>query len=85
VRMRPINIKPASVAGGSVTTTSAFLISFSRTKVPDPPICYWEPVNGVLNSRHPHASATSLVERYDNAQLLSIKWRSRAEPHSEAS
>ena len=36
VRMRPINIKPASVVGGSVTATSAFLISFSRTMLPDP-------------------------------------------------
>ena len=31
VRMRPINIKPASVVGGIATATSAFRISFSRT------------------------------------------------------
>jgi hypothetical protein len=36
VRMRPINIKPASVAGGIFTATSAFRISFSRTTLPDP-------------------------------------------------
>jgi hypothetical protein len=40
--MRPINIKPASVVGGSGTAFSASRISFSRTILPDPSDArYW--------------------------------------------
>jgi hypothetical protein len=48
---------------------------------------YCEPVDSAQTSIRAtsRTSATSLVERYDKAPLLSIKWRSRAELHSAAS
>src|SRR5271165_4842675 len=69
VRMRPINTKPASVAGGIATATSAFRISFSRTTSDSTFVGLLEGAAGDFDAHHASHFATSLTDRSEDAQL----------------